>query len=358
MKNKAVGAIAAFMALLLFLLFAVQIVSDDETTQQQTVSASGTGTALKPGTVPPQYEAWVIEAGQQCPDVPAPFIAAQIETESNWNPMAVSPAGAQGLTQFMPGTWATFGEGSPFDPRQAIKAQAKYDCYIASVMKPLIAQGKVKGDLLDTISWSYNAGEGAVIANGGVPRYAETIAYAPKIREKMGKYTDLGVPPRVLASGGRGNGAKYVYQPGVPQRQQAVAAAMTALGLPYAWGGGDRNGPTKGIRDGGVADAHGDYNKIGFDCSGLVLWALFVASNGQIKLDHSSYTQAKAGSVVPLSQLQPGDLIVMSGGSHIAIARGDGTMVEAPESGSFVKVSPLRGGEGVHIRYADEAPAR
>src|SRR5690606_24361385 len=48
--------------------------------------------------------------------------------------------------------------------------------------------------------------------------------------------------------------------------ETVIDRAMSQLGVQYAWGGGDEDGPTLGIRDGGTADAHGDYNKVGFDC--------------------------------------------------------------------------------------------
>lgn len=54
------------------------------------------------------------------------ILKAQAVTESGLDPRAVSPAGAQGLCQFMPKTWAEWGEGSPFDPREAVRAQASY----------------------------------------------------------------------------------------------------------------------------------------------------------------------------------------------------------------------------------------
>ena len=54
------------------------------------------------------------------------------------------------------------------------------------------------------------------------------------------------------------------------QIEAVIARAESQIGVPYAWGGGDANGPTQGIRDGGVADSFGDYNKVGFDCSGPV----------------------------------------------------------------------------------------
>lgn len=57
---------------------------------------------LKAGAVPAQYQVWVLKAGQTCPEIPPAVVAAQIETESGWNRAAVSPVGAQGLSQFMP----------------------------------------------------------------------------------------------------------------------------------------------------------------------------------------------------------------------------------------------------------------
>src|SRR6478752_7375845 len=63
------------------------------------------------------------------------------------------------------------------------------------------------------------------------------------------------------------------YSSGGSNGQTVVNAAMAYLGTTYAWGGGNSSGPSLGIRDGGVADRYGDYNKIGFDCSGLALYA-------------------------------------------------------------------------------------
>ena len=81
---------------------------------------------------------------------------------------------------------------------------------------------------------------------------------------------------------------------------------MSQLNKPYAWGGGgDANGPTKGIRDGGVADAHGDYNKIGFDCSGLMIYAF-----AGIGYDLPHYTGYQyVGPRAPIAMMQRGDMI-------------------------------------------------
>lgn len=341
-KKAGLALVAAVMAVVMLLVvWLVQVDSDS-----QPVGQTGSSSAkLKPGTVPPQYEAAISAAGSMCPEVPAPFIAAQLEQESGFNPKAVSPAGAQGIAQFMPGTAAAYGLTDPFDPIASIAAQGRYDCTIAKNMKPKIASGAVKGDVLDIISWSYNAGEGAVIQYGGEPPYAETIAYAKSIKSKMAKYTQ----PGSTFGPGVGKGGKYTYRPGVDEGQQAVAALMQYLGITYAWGGGDFNGPTKGIHDGGVADEHGDYNKVGFDCSGATQYAIFQGTNGRVRLGRNTHAQSGDGRAVSMSELKAGDLILMNGDEHVGLARGDGTMIEAPQSGDVLKVSPVRGGHGVRV---------
>lgn len=121
-----------------------------------------------------------------------------------------------------------------------------------------------------------------------------------------------------------------------------VRRALSQVGVPYAWGGGDANGPTRGIRDGGVADAHGDYKKIGFDCSGLMVYAFAGAG---IRLPHYSGYQAQAGRKVPLSQARRGDLLFWATAGrihHVALYLGDGKMVEAPFSGGYVRVTAVR----------------
>lgn len=120
-----------------------------------------------------------------------------------------------------------------------------------------------------------------------------------------------------------------------------VDRAMSQLGVTYAWGGGDEDGPTLGIRDGGVADSYGDYNKVGFDCSGLMLYAF--AGIG-VSLPHYSGYQYNAGTRVPLAQKARGDMLFWGpgGSQHVALYLGNGKMIEAPQSGDVVKVSPVR----------------
>ncbi|WP_447002907.1 NlpC/P60 family protein [Saccharothrix isguenensis] len=134
-----------------------------------------------------------------------------------------------------------------------------------------------------------------------------------------------------------------VVRPSPGGVETVVARAMSQLGVRYSWGGGNYDGPTVGIRDGGVGDAHGDYYSVGFDCSGLMMYAF--AGVG-VYLPHYSGYQYNAGRKVPLAQAQRGDMLFWGpgGGTHVALYLGGGMMVEAPYSGSSVRVAPVRYG--------------
>jgi len=131
-----------------------------------------------------------------------------------------------------------------------------------------------------------------------------------------------------------------------PAAATAAAAALSYLGTPYAWGGGDLNGPTLGQRDGGIADTFGDYRTIGFDCSGLTRYAYAQAG---ITLPRTSREQQSTGAPVPWAQALPGDLLFWGTPvHHVALylgqLNGQHYMVEAPHSGTVVSVSLVRAG--------------
>lgn len=159
-------------------------------------------TQISRGTVPPEFEKWLVISAQQCREITPPLLAGQLEQESNWKPGQISPAGAAGYTQFMPETWNAFGypvdengnrsgpagAGDPNDIADAVMAQGAYDCYVADYLRPLHGSGQVTGDPIDTMLAGYNAGPGAVEQYGGIPPYAETQAYVVDIRERMTRY--------------------------------------------------------------------------------------------------------------------------------------------------------------------------
>jgi cell wall-associated NlpC family hydrolase len=165
-------------------------------------------------------------------------------------------------------------------------------------------------------------------------------AYLNWLAAKQAEEAAQNQPP----PGGGGGGGGAAPPPSSGGVQAVINRAMSQLGVPYAWGGGNASGPTRGIRDGGVADLHGDYNKIGFDCSGLMIYAFAAAGK---RLPHYSGYQATAGRRVPLSQKAPGDMLFWATGGHIhhvALYIGGNKMVEAPFSGSHVRIATVRYG--------------
>ena len=123
--------------------------------------------------------------------------------------------------------------------------------------------------------------------------------------------------------------------------ETAITRAESQLGVPYAWGGGSALGPTPGLRDGGIADENGDFAKVGFDCSGLTM---FADAGAGVALPHYSGYQYHHGTKIDAADIQRGDLIFYGPGGreHVAIYLGDGMMIEAPASGTVVQKSAVR----------------
>jgi soluble lytic murein transglycosylase-like protein len=99
------------------------------------------------------------------------LVLAVIAVESGGNAAALSPAGASGLMQLMPGTAARFGVTETTDPAQNIRGGVAYLDWL---------MGEFGNDAVLALA-GYNAGEGAVMKNAGVPPYAETRGYVPKV---------------------------------------------------------------------------------------------------------------------------------------------------------------------------------
>lgn len=115
--------------------------------------------------------------------------------------------------------------------------------------------------------------------------------------------------------------------------EYVIRRGMSQIGVPYSWGGGNAAGPSKGIGSGS--------GTTGFDCSGLILHSF--AGVG-IKLPHYSGSQYNLGRKIPSAQMRRGDAIFYGpgGSQHVTLYLGNGQMLEAPDVGQTVKVSPVR----------------
>lgn len=115
-----------------------------------------------------------IAADQQ---LPPELIHSVIKVESNYNPKAVSPKGAQGLMQLIPATARRFGVVDAFDPVDNIQGGARYLKYLLDL----------HGGNYALALAAYNAGEGAVAKYGDIPPYPETVNYVQSVAEQLRK---------------------------------------------------------------------------------------------------------------------------------------------------------------------------
>jgi peptidoglycan DL-endopeptidase CwlO len=124
------------------------------------------------------------------------------------------------------------------------------------------------------------------------------------------------------SSGSSSGGGGTVVDPGGSGRSSVVAIAQRYLGVPYVWGGASPSG---------------------FDCSGL---AMYCYAQIGISLSHGATDQQHASTPVPLSALQPGDLVFFGSASyshHVGIYVGGGSMIDAPHTGAVVRYDSISG---------------
>ncbi len=278
--------------------------------------AAAGGVGLAKGAVPAAYQTLVQKWGNLCPAINPALLAAQLYQESGFNPGARSPAKAQGIAQFIPGTWATHGvdgdgdgDRDVWDPDDAIPSAASYDCELAKYVKD------VPGDVSANMLAAYNAGAYAVIRYGGVPPYRETRNYVKTITTLAKSFAApvARVDPSRQAAG-------------------AIAYAQSKLGTPYLWGGT------------GTAAQSGR-----FDCSGLTQASYDKVG---IKLPRVANDQYNAGPHPARNELLPGDLVFFSHDPtdsraihHVGIYVGGGYMIDAPRTGAVIRFDPIDGGD-------------
>jgi soluble lytic murein transglycosylase-like protein len=128
----------------------------------------------------PKVDSFIIDSGVRNGVDPV-LLYAQMHQESSFKRAAISPKGARGLMQLMPGTAARFGVTNIFDPKQNIEGGARYMRFL------LDAFG---GDIALALA-GYNAGEGAVLKYGRrIPPYRETQEYVRRISERYEQLRD------------------------------------------------------------------------------------------------------------------------------------------------------------------------
>ena len=125
-----------------------------------------------------------------------------------------------------------------------------------------------------------------------------------------------------------------------------LAYARSQLGIPYQFGGGSDAGPTVGFNSNGSGQP-------GWDCSGLVMYAVYQATHGRISLPHNADDQYHDPHIqlITYSQLRPGDLVFFPGSDgtpaapgHVGIYAGQGMMIDAPFTGTVVRLDSIAPG--------------
>jgi soluble lytic murein transglycosylase-like protein len=124
-----------------------------------------------PHSMAPQRLNSIVAAQSKANHVDPRLVRAVIRIESGGDPSAVSPAGAMGLMQLMPGTARAYGVLNPWDPEQNVAAGARH---LSDLLR------EYNGDVSLALA-AYNAGSGAVARYKGIPPYAETGAYVSNV---------------------------------------------------------------------------------------------------------------------------------------------------------------------------------
>ena len=290
--TKALAAAAAAFAAFPLLLILLVTASPGTPAPADPVDLAGTPTELAIAGIPADYLAWYMAAARTCPGLPWSVLAGIGEAESGHGRSALpgvrsgsNRAGAEGPMQLEPSTFGQFAVNA--DPGQPLSPYDPADAiYTAAAV--LCANG----------------------ARGGSPAGLRNAVFA---YNHASWYVS-----EVMA-----RAAKYATQSGSHAAATAIAFAMAQLGKPYQWG----------------AAGPGAY-----DCSGLV-YAAYAAAG--IRIARTTYQWQQDGPVIPLSQIQPGDLLFSAGSDgtasdpgHVVMYLGNAQVIQAPQTGQDVQTGP------------------
>ncbi|HEY7429962.1 MAG TPA: bifunctional lytic transglycosylase/C40 family peptidase [Streptosporangiaceae bacterium] len=261
-------------------------------------SAAGTGLAGGPSAlalsdIPPSYLVLYLDAAQTCPGLAWGVLAGIGKIESDHGRSdepgvhsGANFAGAEGPMQFEPATFAAYAVKADSASRLSVYDPADA-IYTAAAM--LCANGAASG----TRAWISHA----------VFTYNHSHDYVAQVLAWAARYTTPTSPSAAAT---------------------AITFALRQLGKPYRWGA---TGP----------DA--------YDCSGLV-YAAYAAAG--IQIARTTFQWRFDGPQVPLSQIQPGDLLFSAGSDgtpanpgHVVMYLGGGQIVQAPQAGQDVQIDPL-----------------
>jgi cell wall-associated NlpC family hydrolase len=326
----AVGFVMTPVALGISVVLLVATFTDDD--KGATGSPVG-GLRIGKSGVPPEYASLILEAAASCDQgLPPSVLAAQLKQESGFNPRASSYAGAQGIAQFMPGTWPTWavdgngdGRKSVWDPEDAIPAQARFMC---SLLKKGKAHPEYNGSPIELALAGYNAGWGRVDQYKGVPppsfAAGQTYHYVQNIMKMAATFA----APAASEDGTLPVG--YELPQGTPQKvRTAVAWALKQRGGWYQLGGD-------------CTDALGKNPAHWCDCSSLMQQAYRAAG---VSIPRTTYDQVNIGRQVDIDNPRPGDLVFNPGSDgsdarpgHVGMYIGKGLIVEAPRTGVKTRI--------------------
>jgi cell wall-associated NlpC family hydrolase len=286
--------LAAGTAAAVILPFAlVLVVSATAAPTTASTGLAGAPSALALTDIPPSYLVLYLDAAQTCPGLPWGVLAVIGKVESDHGRSdapgvhsGANFAGAEGPMQFEPATFAEYAVRA--DPSGPLSVYDAADAiYTAAAM--LCANGAAVGAPagISQAIFAYNHSHSYV---------ASVLAWA----------------------------ARYTTPTPGPAAATAISFALGQLGKPYQWGA---DGP----------DA--------YDCSGLV-YAAYAAAG--IRIAWTTFQWYLDGPQVPLTQIEPGDLLFSAGSDgtpadpgHVVMYLGGGQIIQAPQTGQAVQIDPL-----------------